>query len=46
MSRSNKKMTFQEKELAILREAVDRAEAKAGRKITKAEETKKMIEMT
>jgi hypothetical protein len=41
----SKRMTFEEKELAILREAVDRAEAKAGRKITHAEETKKMIDI-
>ncbi len=43
MSCITKSMTLEEKELAILRGAVDKAEAKAGRKITHAEETKKMI---
>lgn len=45
MSACNKKLTFKEKELAILRAAVDLAEEKAGRKIAQSEEVKKIIEI-
>ena len=43
MSACEKKLTFKEKELAILRAAVDLAEEKAGRKIAQSEEVKKII---
>ena len=45
MSACNKKLTFKEKELAILRAAVDLAEEKAGRKIAQSEEVKKIIDI-
>lgn len=45
MSTCNKNPTFQEKELAILRAAVDLAEEKAGRKIAQSSEVKKIIEI-
>ena len=37
--------SFEEKELAILREAVDKAEAKAGRQLTNSEEVQKIIQI-
>ena len=43
MSACKKNLTFKEKELAILRAAVDLAEEKAGRKIAQSEEVKKII---
>uniref|UniRef100_A0A6C0CQB4 Poly(A) polymerase catalytic subunit domain-containing protein n=1 Tax=viral metagenome TaxID=1070528 RepID=A0A6C0CQB4_9ZZZZ len=45
MSACKKNLTFQEKELAILRMAVDLAEEKAGRKIAQSEEVKKIIDI-
>lgn len=41
----NKKMTFQEKELEILRDAVDKAEERAGRIIAQSDEVKGIIEI-
>lgn len=41
----NEDMTFQECELAILRDAVDKSEEMKGQKITNSEEVKKMLEI-
>lgn len=43
MSNCNSKITLEEKEIAILREAVDVAEKKKGRRITKDPDVKKII---
>ena len=45
MSACKKNLTFQEKELAILRAAVDLAEEKAGKKVAQSEEVKKIIQI-
>ena len=45
MAACKKNTTFEEKELQILRNAVDNAEAKAGKKLTQAEETQKIIKI-
>lgn len=45
MNACNKRLTFSEKELAILRAAVDLAEEKAGRKIAQSDEVKKIIDI-
>ena len=37
--------SFEEKELAILRSAVDRAEAKAGKQLTNSDEVQKIIQI-
>lgn len=45
MSSCEKNLTFQEKELAILRAAVDLAEENAGKKIAQSDEVKKIIQI-
>lgn len=45
MSACKKNLTFQEKELAILRAAVDLAEEKEGKKIAQSDEVKKIIQI-
>ena len=41
----SKKVTFEEKELEILREAVDKAEERAGRKVAQSDKVKDIIEI-